>query len=57
MEPVLKDHLNGHKNVVSKQVVFGDRVTIEMWDILPGICGPSRQVVSHVGGLSRKVSP
>ena len=28
----------------------------EMWALLPGICGPSRQVVSHDSGLSRQVS-
>ncbi len=27
-----------------------------MWDLLPGICGPSRQMVSHGYGLSRQVS-
>ncbi len=26
-----------------------------MWDLRPGICGPSRQVVSHGSGLSRQV--
>ncbi len=39
---------------LSKQVLFGDRFyCIEMWD-LPEICDPSRQVVSHGSGLSRK---
>ncbi len=34
--PVLKDHSIGHKNVVSRQVVFGDRFNfIEMQDLLP----------------------
>ncbi len=28
-----------------------------MWELLPGTCGPSRQVVSHGNGLSRQVSP
>ena len=35
------------------QGVFGDRFScIKMWDLLPGICGLSRQVVCHGGGLS-----
>ncbi len=29
---------------------------MEMWDLLPGICCPSRQVVSHGSCLSRQVS-
>ncbi len=42
---------------LSRQVVFGDRFNcIEIYDLLPGICGPSRQVVSHSSGLSKQVS-
>ncbi len=47
VEPVLKDRPIGHKNMVSRQVVFGDRfIYIEMCD-LPKTSGPSRQVVSQ----------
>ena len=55
VEPVLKDHLIGHKKVVFlREVVFGDRFTyIEMWDFLTALCGLSRQVISHGSGLSR----
>ncbi len=30
-------------------VVFGDR--FKMWDHLPRICGPSREVGCHINGL------
>ena len=41
----------------SRQVVFGDRVNhTEMLELLPGISGISRQVISHGSGLSRQVS-
>ncbi len=44
------------KSGLSRRVVFGDRFNyIEMWDLLPGISGLSRQVVFHGSGLSRKV--
>ncbi len=44
------------KSGLSRQVVFGDRFNyIEMWDLLPGISGLSRQVVFHGSGLSRQV--
>ena len=37
-------------------MVFGDRFNYtEMWDLLPGISGLSRQLVSHGSGLSRQV--
>ncbi len=37
-------------------MVFGNRfICTEFWDLLPGIYGPSRPVVSHGSGLSRKV--
>ncbi len=51
LEPLLKDHPNGHN-----KVVFGDRLNYtETKDHLPGISGPSRQVVTG-SGLSREVS-
>ncbi len=38
-------------------MVFADRFNcIEMLDLLPGICGASRQVISHGSGLARQVS-
>ncbi len=38
-------------------VVFGDRFNyIEIWNLLPGVCGPSREVVSHSSGVARQVS-
>ena len=56
VELVLKDI--GHKKCgLSRQVVFDDRFDCsEMWDLMPGISGNSRQVVSHSSGLSRQVS-
>ncbi len=58
MESVLKDHPVGHNNMVLlRQVVFDDRFNyIELWDLLPGVGGSSRQVVSHGSGLLRQVS-
>ncbi len=48
VEPVLKDNPIGHKSVVSQdRWPFG-----EMWDLLSGISGLSRQVISHGSGLS-----
>ncbi len=46
-----------YKRGLSRQVVFGDRFNyIELQDLLPGIAGLSRQLVSHGSGLSRQVS-
>ncbi len=58
VEPVLKDYPHWPLRYgFSRQVVFGDKFTsIEMWEILPEICGPSRQVISHGSCLSREVS-
>ncbi len=54
VEPVLKDHLIGHENVV-----FQDRWSLVTGSIVLNICqkktGLSRQVVSHNSGLSRQV--
>ncbi len=56
VEPALKDHPTGHENILSRQVVFGDRfIYTEMYDFLPK-ARPSSQVVSHGSGLSRQVS-
>ena len=57
VEPVLKDHSNlAIKMWPLKTGGLGDRYNcIEIWDILPGISGLSRQVVSHGSGLSRHV--
>ncbi len=54
----MKDHpVNMAIKLWSRQVVFGDWFNyIEMCDLLPGICGPSRQVVSHGSGLARQIS-
>ncbi len=54
VEPALKDRPIGHKNMVSQDmVIFGDRFScIEMWDLLPGVCSPLKQVVFHGSGLS-----
>ncbi len=57
VETLSKDHPIGHKNMVFLEVVFGDRFSCtEIWDLFPGVCGPSRQVVSQGSGLSRQVS-
>ncbi len=57
---IVQWNLIGLKNMVhglSRQVVFVDRFNyIEMYGLLPGICGLSRQVVFHSSGLSRQVS-
>ncbi len=38
---------------VLRHVVFGDRFNcIEMWDLRPGIFGPSGQVVFHGSSMS-----
>ncbi len=51
----VKDLPVDHKGMISQ--VFSDRFNyIETWDLLRGICGSSRQVVSHGCGLSRQVS-
>ncbi len=53
-----KDHPDGHKNCgLTRRVVFRDRFNcIEMCDLLAGISGLSRQVISHGSGLSAQVS-
>ncbi len=55
VEPVLKGHPIGQKNVVSQvedRGVFGDSLTfIEIYDFLPQTCGPSRQVVPQGSDL------
>ncbi len=64
VEPSLKDHAIGHKNMVSHSrhktggLNLGDSFNydIEMWDLLPGICGLLIQVFSHGSGLSRQIS-
>ncbi len=56
VKPVLKDHPIGHTNVVSREVVFGDRFNyIECWTFCQKYLA-SRQVVSQCSGLSRYVS-
>ncbi len=57
VEPVLKERPSWTwKCGLSRQVVFGDRFKcIEWWNLLPEICGLSRQVVSYDSGLSREV--
>ena len=57
MEPVLKDRRIGHKSGLSRQVVFGDRLSYNaIWKFLSGISHLSRQVVSHGSAPSRQVS-
>ncbi len=58
VEPVLKDHSSGDKiGSLKTGGLFPDRFNYtRIWDLLPGICGSSRQVVFHVSGLSRLVS-
>ena len=59
VESVLKDYHIVHKKYgLSRQVVFGDKYIscLEMWNLLPGVCGLSRQVISQGSGLSRQVS-
>ena len=58
VEPVLKDHPTGHKKCdLSTQVFSVDRFSyIEMYVLLPRMCGLSRQVASRGSGLSRQVS-
>ncbi len=59
VEPVLKDHPIVRKNMVFQDkwsLVTGWSICTEMQGLLPRICDPSRQVVSHGSGLSRKVS-
>ncbi len=46
-----------YKSGLFGQVVFGDRFNyIELQDLLPGIPGLPKQVVSHGSGLLRQVS-
>ncbi len=58
VESVLKhEPIGNDKYGLPRKVVFGNRLNcVEIWDILPRICSPSRQVVSHDSGLSRQVS-
>ncbi len=59
VEPVLKDHVPhwAQKYGLSRQVVSGDRFSyIEIYVLLPKICGLLRQLVSHDTSLSRQVS-
>ncbi len=46
----------GHKdnNGLSRQVIFHERFScIEMFEPLPGVCGPSRQMICHDWSLKR----
>ncbi len=56
VEHLLKTALLAIKIWSLKTMVFGKRSRyIDVWDLVSGICGPSKQVLSHGSDLSRQV--